>query len=150
MLPSWLRVAYFGEGSARTLVFKEDVGEVAGRRRLTAPATLLEHDRPAVPRLKKTVLADVVLPSRLLLKRRIEAPAKASGKIDALAALDLRQNTPFPERAVVWALGRRKTTNDGVVAHQYVAKTSDIAAIRRRLGDVGVRIRRVLAEGDRN
>lgn len=149
LTPTWVRVAWLGEQSAKRLAFRENLSDFeVGRRVILAPLALATDSQAIIPKARKTALVDVVLPEALVLKRIVTAPVKAKRKMSSLAALDLKRNTPFPNGTIMSVLGQRSTAGDTVRVPQYVAKASDLAALRRRLNECGLKGRRFLIEDE--
>ena len=147
LVPSWFRIAFLGGSSATMLVFVDGIAQLRKRNgRLEAPLELTDDQVRTISGRRKPVLVDVVLPENALLKRPIEAPGKVRSKLHSLASLDFKRNTPIPEGAAVWALGGERSEGNRVFATQYVAKTGDLSALRRRLAELNLTVRRYLAE----
>ncbi len=142
ILPESLKVAFFGGSSALPAQFVPGLSRIRRTRKgYEIPGSLLDRNPPVVPKLKRQRRVDVALPENLILKRQVEAPGKARGKLAALARLDLKRNTPIPEDAAVWVLGSPKPNGQTVSVTQHVAKTSDLTSLRRSLGEIGLNVR---------
>lgn len=149
LVPDWVKIAFFGERSSSALVLSESVAQPEYKgRQITVPINLLHAEAPVFPKAKAPQTVDIHFPNSHILRRKIKVPPKARKNIQALAELDLRRNTPMQDGEAVWALGPAKTSGAHIMATQYVAKSSDLARLRRRLTELGLTARRVYVKGE--
>jgi len=151
LAPGWTKAMFLGVPLARSLRFDPAADKLRSRRgRLIAPLGLLTSDSPAktgIHRRKRIV--DAHVPATLFLKRTITAPLGARMKLGELAALDLRQHTPFRPEDVSWRLEAAKADADHLTATQWVAKRTDLEQWRRNLAGHGFLLRKVFVDGTR-
>lgn len=146
LVPNWCAIAFLGGTSARVLKFDPKVEKISSSGKGTmAPIRLLRDGEPITPRTKRRHIVDVMLPDDLVLRRVIKAPKQARSKLHSLAALDLKRNTPFSDKTAVWALGRTNVQDKTLHITQYVSKSADLKALRRRLDEAGLSVRRFVS-----
>lgn len=149
LLPSWFGTAFLGAVVSKPLVFRNGISQLLEKGgRIVAPVEMFDATPPVLAALRRQPCVDVLLPKDRLLARQIEAPAKAASKITSLAALDLKRNTPFPDNSVLWGMGPSKKADGIVRATQWVAKTADVAHLKRQLTEAGLRVRSIGIEGE--
>ena len=135
LIPKWVQAAFFGVPAAQIVYVGS---QKPGQRSI--PQSVLRGG----PTKTRTIVADVVLPSEVLLARKIDAPPKAAGALLEIAKLDLIRKTPFTTSDVDWTLtykGSRDIT-------QWVAKRTDLASYREALKRQGYLVRKFLIDQD--
>ncbi len=150
LVPLWVKSMFLGAPLARRLHFDKDADRMMRRRSdVIAPVALLDGPMDLDP-LKRPTNVDISLPQDHVLRRQISAPLSARRTLNAVARLDLLRQTPFQEQDVYWTLGPADVQGDQIVADQWVVRRSDINQWRKRLLNLGARVRRIHIEGLRD
>lgn len=148
LFPAWIGVAFFGQTSSNEVIFRHNISRLDKKKnRLIVPVELFEASPPVLPALSRSVMADVYFPKDKCMSREIEVPAKAASKIQTMAALDLKRNTPFADGDLLWILDTPKKLDGKIVATQWAAKRAEGEHVRRKLQEIGVRVRSIRIEG---
>ncbi len=139
LTPQWFKTVFLGMPTAKQLRFD---GKQSAH---TLPRNILVNgelgDKP-----KHMLTVDAVLPTDLLLRRKIDIPPAARSSRLMVARLDLQRRTPFNLSDIHWALDADQPGTDNQVT-QWVAKRADIANFRAILRSHGYNVRRFVIEG---
>ena len=150
IVPHWFAALFLGASQTVPIRFSARSQEIAEKRGgFLAPLQFLseEIEQPATVRgSKSAVIAE--LPAAVCLARRIEAPARSSGQIAAIAALDLVRRTPFQPGDVYTALSAPRQDGSRLVATQWVVRRTDVERLDRNLSAHGFALRGVQIEGE--
>lgn len=144
LAPDWVRAMFLGQPMARRVRFAAE-GQTPKRGQLPVEALTADPQDIKPKRPRRTV--DALVPQSLFLARRISAPRTGKARLEQMAALDLRQRTPFGPEDVHWLLDRPSQAGNSTEARQWVVKRSDVQDWARRLKTRGLRLRRVYVEG---
>lgn len=150
IVPQWFAALFLGVSKTLPVRFSAGSTGIAERREgFVAPLQFLseeeEHSSP-VRGAKSAVIAE--LPPGAYLARRIEAPARSSGQLAAIAALDLIRRTPFHPGEVYTALSAPRQDGSKLVATQWVIRRKDVDRLDRNLSAHGFALRGVRIEGE--
>ncbi|MHA6268365.1 PilN domain-containing protein [Aliiroseovarius sp. CAU 1755] len=142
---------FLGRPSAKLLRFVPNTNEISERKNeLRAPTSLLSASAAANTSSGDQFIADIVLPSEILLVRALAIPKTARSKLEEISTLDLARRTPFKASDVYAAVSLKDVVADDLHATQWVIKRTEVDAIIRRLGNASVRVRKVLADAGGN
>ncbi|MCW3783544.1 PilN domain-containing protein [Defluviimonas salinarum] len=139
---------FLGQPLAATAVFSDQDGDAQQSKReiVLPPSLLCESGIPG--RIASATTIDIRLPREVLLRREIPIPAGSSRAADRIAALDLARRTPLRPTDVHTVLSAPKRIDGARMSVQWVAKSSEVAALRARLASSGYTVRKVfVADG---
>lgn len=142
IMPDWLLAMVCGRPMARVLEFGPTETLTRKGRRLIAPAKWLMPGSD-VPAKRGKRYVDVELPQRQLLKRDVKLPKTPRRTLRRVVMLDMLRKTPFkPDQTYSILTDVRSDTVHTTMTH-WVARRNDIDALRTRLAQAGLMVRRV-------
>lgn len=111
---------------------------------LLLPSRLL--DEQIVGRSLRHHVVDLFLPIDSTLSREVELPTAAKRRIDDALVLDMIRATPFQPDDVYTTRSRATVQGNKLTVTQWIMKVRAIDALRSRLAELGIRLRRVQLE----
>lgn len=150
IVPQWFAALFLGASQTVPIRFSAGSHEIVERRGgFLAPLQFLSEEKThpsPVRALRSAVIAE--LPAAVCLARRIEAPARSSGQLASIAALDLVRRTPFHPGDIHTALSVPRQEGSRLVATQWVIRRKDVDRLDRNLSAHGFALRGVQIEGE--
>ena len=138
----WFGALFLGQSMARTFVVSDDV-ESAKQGAL--PSAFVEI--PSGNATRQRIIADVVLPPRFFLNRKVTLPAGAKRNAEQVARLDMIRRTPFQPQDVHTVLSRVHREGEGYQASQLVIERDIVQQYKNNLATHGYRLRRLYTDG---
>lgn len=147
LVPLWFSEVFLGLPKATPLRFYAETETIlSGGSTIIVPETLIEQDI-ALKRVSLQVV-DVMFPAQRCFTRAVSLPPASSGSLEKMLTLDTLRATPFSEPEIYWSYRRDGREHDNLNLTQWIARREDIDTLARRLNAIGLRVRKVLVEGN--